>query len=95
MRAGRGTAVAAGTLETGTEIVSVVAMARPSNGADGTADEPMPQRRSGRRVHKNVAGKGIPATPFARGKKLSRLVSFVFGARLWVKIRRGGRAAGA
>jgi hypothetical protein len=65
---------AAGTFDTGAAMVSAVAMVVPSNGGDSTAPQGMPQRCPRGLRTKNVAGRGIPATPFARGKKLSRLL---------------------
>ena len=71
MRAGRAESTAARTLETGAAMVSAVAMVEPSNGGDSTAGEGMPQRRSAKHVHKKMwPGEGVPATLFARGKKL-------------------------
>jgi len=73
MRSGRDAAARA--FDAGAEMVSAVAMARPSNGGDSTAALGMPQRRDDEHSQtKNVAGRGSPATPFARGKKLSRLL---------------------
>src|SRR5579864_3278539 len=74
MRAGRAVSAAARAFDAGAAMVSAVAMVRPSNGGDSTAVLGMPQRRNGERAHKKTwPGGGIPATPFARGKKLSRL----------------------
>jgi len=74
MRAGRAGLTAGMEFDAGATIVSAVAMGRPSNGGDSTAARIMPQRRNGEHAHKKTwPGGGIPAMPFARGKKLSRL----------------------
>jgi len=74
IRPGRAGLTAAMEFDAGAAIVSAEAIGRPSNGGDSTAVKEMPQRRNGEHAHKKTwPGGGIPAMPFARGKKLSRL----------------------
>ena len=65
MRPGRVVLAPAGALDEGAEMVSAVAMVRPSNGGDSTAAEGMPQRRDDERANEKKRGReGEPGHAF-------------------------------